>query len=163
MWEAVKTVLTDGNTWQVLIFGVFVTVAVAIASHKGLLSIKARGVRIGSDERERDIIRRQVEWAHLYIMSLHSKVFPARDEQHGYFTKYVLERCYDKAVEWITFNHLSVKNAYIELKQEEICSLVYGLGAAEEFRTPEFKARICAWVRELIEHLVRIREVYGGI
>ena len=90
-----------------------------------------------------------------------SKFKADETKYNGYFTKYILERVYDKVVEWITFNHLTLKNEYIEIKQEEICSLIYGLGIGEEYKTPEFKKRICNWTREVIEHLVQIREVYS--
>lgn len=161
MWDAIKGVLTDTNTWQVLLFLVFLVVIVIIAGKKGLLSVKAKGIRLGTDETERNIIRQQTEWAYLYIMSLQSKIETDGD-YNGYFTKYILERIYDKTVEWITFNHLHTKNAYIEIKQEEVCALVYSLGVKDEFKTPEFKKRMCNWVRELIEHLVQIREIYNN-
>lgn len=161
MWDAIKGVLTDTNTWQVLLFLVFLVVIVIIAGKKGLLSVKAKGIRLGTDETERNIIRQQTEWAYLYIMSLQSKI-ETDGTYNGYFTKYILERIYDKTVEWITFNHLHTKNAYIEIKQEEVCALVYSLGVKDEFKTPEFKKRMCNWVRELIEHLVQIREIYNN-
>ena len=91
----------------------------------------------------------------MFIMSLRSKIITDESEYNGYLMKYILERCYDKVVEWITFNHLNTKNAYIEIKQEEICSLVYGLGVKEEFKTAEFKHRMQNWTQELIEHLVK--------
>lgn len=161
MWDAIKGVLTDTNAWQVLLFLVFLVVIVIIAGKKGLLSVKAKGIRLGTDENERNIIRQQIQWSHLYIMSLRSKFKADETKYNGYFTKYILERVYDKVVEWITFNHLTIKNEYIEIKQEEICSLIYGLGIGEEYKTPEFKKRICNWTREVIEHLVQIREVYS--
>lgn len=162
MWNAIKEILTDTNTWQVLLFSSFFIAVIIIAGKNGLLSVKAKGIRLGTDEIERNIIRQQVEWAHLYIMSLQSKIEVDESRYNGYFTKYILERIYDKTVEWITFNHLHTKNAYIEIKQEEICALVYGLGVKDEFKTPEFKKRMCNWTRELIEHLVQIREIYNN-
>lgn len=161
MWDAIKGVLTDTNTWQVLLFLVFMVTVIIIAGKKGLLSVKAKGIRLGTDETERNIIRQQTEWAYLYIMSLQSKI-ETDGAYNGYFTKYILERIYDKTVAWITFNHLHTKNAYIEIKQEEVCALVYSLGVKDEFKTPEFKKRMCNWVRELIEHLVQIREIYNN-
>lgn len=162
MWESIERTLTNENAWQLLTFAAAIAAAALFASKKGLFSFKGKGIRIGTDEVERNIIRQQIEWAHLYIMSLRTKIEADETRYNGYFTKYVLERAYDKVVEWITFNHLNVKNAYIEIKQEEICSLVYGLGVNEEFRTPEFKKRMCGWTAELIEHLVQIREIYNS-
>ncbi len=162
MWEAIGSVLTNENTWMVLIFAAALAVVVLVCVRSGHLSFRSSKLRIGSDERERNIIRQQIEWSHLFIMSLRTKIGADESRYSGYFVKYVLERVYDKVVEWITFNHLNLKNAYIEIKQEEICALVYGLGIQDEYRTPEFKKRMYAWVQECIEHLVHIREVYGG-
>lgn len=161
MWEAISGILTDQNTWQVLFFCVFLVVAVILSGKSGLIAVKTKGIRIGVDEREREIIRQQVEWAHSFITSLRSKINLDEMEHNEYFAKYILERCYDKAVEWITFNHLNTKNVYVEIKQEEMCALVYGLGVGGSFKSPEFRKRICAWTRELIERLVQIREVYA--
>lgn len=160
MWEAIGKVLTSQNTWMVLVFFAMLIALLAFLAKAGLITIHTKAVKIGDDQREREIIRQQVEWAHLYIMSLRSKVESDDSKYNSYITKYILERCYDKVVEWITFNHLNTKNAYIEIKQEEICSLVYGLGVKDEFKTPEFNLRMKNWTQELIEHLVKIREVY---
>ena len=160
MWEAISTVMTSKNTWMVLVFLAVLIALIAFLAKVGLITIHTKAVKIGEDQKEREIIRQQVEWAHLFIMSLRSKIITDESEYNGYLMKYILERCYDKVVEWITFNHLNTKNAYIEIKQEEICSLVYGLGVKEEFKTAEFKRRMQNWTQEVIEHLVKIREVY---
>lgn len=160
MWEAISAVLTSKNTWMVLVFLVVLIALIAFLAKVGLITIHTKAVKIGEDQKEREIIRQQAEWAHLFIMSLRSKIITDESKYNEYFIKYILERCYDKIVEWITLNHLNTKNAYIEIKQEEICSLVYGLGVEDEFKTVDFKRRMQNWTQELIEHLVKIREVY---
>ena len=167
-WDFLSEFLKGDNSAVILfllvfILIIFVVIVIGIKHgiKHGFIHLDFKGVKVGGDEVERNIIRRQIEWVHLYIMSLKSKIEADENRFGGYFTKYVLERCFDKIVEWITFNHISKNDAYVEIKQEEICALVYGLGVSEEFKTPEFKERICKWVREIIEHLIQIREIYS--
>ena len=160
MWEAIGKILTDKNSWLVLCF-VLVIIVIFIREVKGgFFSFRSARLRIGSDEKERNIIRQQVEWAHIYIMSLESKITADESSYNGYFTKYILERIYDEVVDWVTFNHLNLDSAYIEIKQEKVCALVYSMRVRPEFQTKEFKQRMNNWTREIIEGLVRIREIY---
>lgn len=161
MWEAISQVLTSANAWEVLIF-LAVIVALAIVLVKsGTVAIKTKHLRIGQAEAEREIIRRQVEAAHEFILSIAGKIGADTAEYNGYFTKYILERAYDKVIEWIMFNHISNAPMYIQDKQDTICNLVYTFAIRDEFKTPEFKKRMCAWTQELITRLVQIREIYG--
>lgn len=160
MWEAIEKILTDKNSWLLLCF-VFVVIVIFIHEvRNGFFSFSSNSLRIGNGEKERNIIRQQVEWAHIYIMSLESKITPATNQYNGYFTKFILERVYDEVVDWVTFNHLNLNSAYIEIKQEKICALVYSLHVKPEFQTKEFKQRMNNWTREIIEGLVRIRQIY---
>ncbi|MBP5422623.1 MAG: hypothetical protein J6Y78_09300 [Paludibacteraceae bacterium] len=163
MWEFLSEFLTKDNGFIILLLLVFVItilVIIGLAIKNGHIHLNIKGMKIGTDEAERNIIRRQVEWTHLYIMSLRAKIDCDESRYGGYLTKYILERCFDKIVEWITFNHISKNSAYVDIKQEEICALVYGLGVADQFKTPEFRERMCKWTKEVIEHLITIREVY---
>lgn len=160
MWEAMAKVLTSENAAIVLIFLAVVIAIVAAAVKMGLITVRMKAVKIGGGEKERTIIRQQTEWAHIFIMSLEAKIETDTSQFNGYFTKYILERIYDEVVMWITYNHITTSSAYIEIKQEQICALVYSLGVKGEFKTKEFKQRMCNWTREIIERLVQIREVY---
>ena len=51
MWETIKEVLLSANAWLILIFIAFMTFVVIQMSKSGLLSIKAKGLRLGSDEK----------------------------------------------------------------------------------------------------------------
>ena len=163
MWETIGKVLTGTNAIPVIIFAVICIIIFSILVKKGVLSINKGGVRIGSDERELTIVRNQSQWAYLYLMSLKGKLIELEDpKREDYFADVVLERCYDKVVEWITYNHISSNNSYIEIKQSEIKCLVYSLPTIQDaFKTPEFEARMNAWVREIILNLINIRKEYS--
>lgn len=160
MWEVIGKVLTSSNAITVLVFVVIVMIVLAILAKMHVITIWTNTVKIGGDERERNIIRHQVEWARVYIMSIETKIATMKSDYDEYFAKYILERIYDEVVDWITFNHLNLSSAYIEIKQEKICALVYSLNVEERFKTKEFKQEMYDRTRVIIERLVQIREVF---
>lgn len=161
MWESISTVLTSANAWQVLVFVAIAVFIFVILVKGGVIAIKTKHFRIGQAEIERETIRRQVEAAHDFIMSIEGKINADTSHYNGYFTKFILERVYDKAIEWIMFNHISNTPMYVQDKQDVVCNLVYTFDIGDEFKTPEFKKRMCNWTQELIAKLVQTRELYN--
>lgn len=161
MWETIGTVLTSANAWQVLIFLAIAVFIFVILVKGGVIAIKTKHFRIGQAEIERETIRRQVEAAHDFIMSIEGKINADTSHYNGYFIKFILERVYDKAIEWIMFNHISNMPMYVQDKQDTVCNLVYTFDIGDEFKTPEFKKRMCNWTQELIAKLVQTRELYN--
>ena len=163
MWDTIKTVLTSGNAISVLIFLAFIVISAMLSSKKGLLAVKTGRLRIGSDEKELTIVRNQTQWAYLFLMSLKSKLLAMESpKREDYFVDVVLEKIYDKVVEWITYNHINSSNSYIEIKQSECRCIVYSLPVQEQFKTPEFEARMNSWVKEIILNLINIRKEYSA-
>ena len=161
MWEAVSTVLTSANAWLVLILVLIIVVLLIFAGKRGIFAIHTDKFTVGSNDSELTIIRQQADWAYLYVMSLEGKLTGITTEHDRYFTKYLLERCYDSVVKWITYNHISDNPAYIEIKQSEISSIVFSEDVGEGFRTQEFKTRLNNWVQEIILNLIQIRKIYS--
>lgn len=159
MWESISKVLTSENAYEILFFLAVLIVAAIVLIKTGAVAIRTKHVRIGKAEAEREVIRRQVEATHDFIMSIEGKI-PEKPEYGGYLTKYILERVYDKVIEWVMFNHITDTPMYVQDKQATICNLVYTFNISEEYKTPEFKNRMCNWTAELIARLVRIRELY---
>lgn len=163
MWEAISSVLTSSSAWMVLLFlGVFVFVVVILV-RCGFLSIHTHGVHIGAGAREREIIRQQAAWVHGYIKGLEVdilKMCKDNPEYDPYRTKYVLEVMYDDVVEWITYNHITTDPDYVAIKQDGIKAHLKCLDINPDFLTPKFFGRVDGWVVEVIEHLVKIKDVY---
>lgn len=161
-WDAFKELVSSPNAWEFLLFFVFALFVLNRMAKSGLLSFKGKGLRLGSDEKELTIIRNQTQWAHLYVMSRKGKLI---EEDSSELTKVIceniLEKVYDKIIEWITFNHINSSNTYVEIKQSEIKCLVYSLVIDEKFKTPEFESRMNGWVREVILNLINIRKEYS--
>ena len=161
MWEAISGVLQSPNAWQVLIFLAIVVFIIVVFVKGGVIAIKTKHFRIGQAETERETIRRQVEAAHDFILSIEGKINANTSHYNGYFTKFILERVYDKVIEWIMFNHITNTPMYVQDKQDTVCNLVYTFDLDDEFKTPEFKKRMCNWTQELIAKLVQMREIYN--
>ena len=162
MWETIKEVLLSANAWLILIFIAFMVFVIIRMSQTGLLSIKAKGLRLGSDEKELTVVRNQSQWSYLYIMSLKGKLIDdSSDEKIKLICENVLEKVYDKVIDWITYNHINSSNSYIQIKQSEIKCLIYSQDIEEQFKTPEFEQRMNAWVKEAILKLIDIRKEYS--
>lgn len=162
MWEMIGKVLTGNNSTPIIIFLLIFTVLFIFSVKKRIISINKGGVRIGSDERELTIVRNQTQWAHLFLLSLKGKLITMEDPiREDYFADLVLEKIYDKVVEWITYNHINDKKTYIEIKQSEVKCIVYALPIQEQYKTPEFETRMNEWTKEIIMNLINIRKEYS--
>ena len=165
MWNSLKDILTSANGIPLVIILVLLVVLVIRMAVKlgkaGLLNINTKYVHLGRNVSERELIRRQIECAHDFIMSIEGKLVSDEMKYDEYFTKYILERVYDKVIEWIMFNHITINQLYIQDKQDTILNLIYALPINDYFKTPEFKNRVENWVKELIERLVNVKTLYG--
>ena len=162
MWEAIVNVLTSENALMILIFTLIFSIALYIMSKKGVVAVNTGKVRIGRDEQELTIVRNQSQFAYLYIMAIKGKILEDNaTEQQIDKVDLILEKIYDKVVDWIHYNHISDTGMYIEIKKEEIKNMVYGFPIKEEYKTPEFKNRMEGWVEELILNLLKVRKEYS--
>lgn len=161
MWDAIAEILTNANALIVLLFITLFAFILILLAKSGLVQIHTSAFRMGADHRERDIIRQQIEWTHSYIMGIESQIEGVdKSRYNGYYTKYILEYCFDEILAWIAFNHINLESDYISIKQEKIKSIIRGFDIDPKFRTKEFEKRIDRWTEEVIKKLVVIREVY---
>lgn len=162
MWEAISKVLTSANASMVMASLLILVVIISVLSRRGILSINTKGLTLGADIQERDIIRQQVEWVHCYVAGLYSQIQPLTDNRYnGYYTKFILEVCYSEIVDWITFNHIKLDSDYIAIKQKKLKSIIYSYDIDPVFRSSKFEKQIDAWVEEVIRKIASIREVYN--
>ena len=162
MWDAIKAILTSTNASMVMASLLILVVIISTLSRRGILSINTKGLTLGADVQERDIIRQQVEWTHCFIAGLYSVIQPMTDNRYnGYYTKFILEIVYSEIVDWITFNHIKLDSDYISIKQAKVKAIVYSYDIDAKFRTPKFEKQIDEWVEEIINKLAAIRAVYN--
>lgn len=164
--EWLTAILTSDNFLNVVFAIVIIVLLVILLVKTKVLKIHTKYISVGGEDQnsyyERTIVRNQIQQSHDFCMSLESKIVQMTPDlmYGGYFTKFILERVFDKVIEWITFNHIDNSEAYIACKQREIRYLVYSLGPREEFKTPEFQKRMDNWTKELIEQLIETRQLY---
>ena len=84
MWESISSTLTSKNGPSLLItIAVLILIIVILAiklGKAGLLNIHTKHINIGSKVSERELIRRQIEVAHEFIMSIEIKLAPDLEE-----------------------------------------------------------------------------------
>lgn len=132
------------------------------------VNVRTNHITIGGESKEayyeRKIVQEQSEFVHTFLMGLVGKIADVCPDKtlvyDGWMTKCILEYAYDEMVTWIHYNHISDSDAYVSVKQNKICSLIYAQPVRPEFKTPEFQERMKKWVAEIITELVRIRKVY---
>lgn len=159
MWETISTILTGPNAFVVLIFLAFVSVILFILVKSGAIRISTPNMSINTGDVERNIIRQQLDYVSLHLNGLEAKL-DKPDDYNEYLGKLIIEKVFDEYVNWITFNHINKSPAYVEIKQERVVSLIRQYTVKDEFRSEEFEDLIRTDTKEVIEALIRIREVY---
>ena len=164
MWDAIAKVLTNQNAFMVMIYGLVVFLIMVLLAKMGWLRLNTSKFGLGDDYRERDIIRQQTEWAHIYCEGLRHTIDEMCKDVEGYdpyVTMYILERMYGEVVEWITYNHINVESDYISIKQEKVKALLASMTVKpDNFTSKKFMTKVDDWTSEIIHRLVKIREVY---
>ena len=160
MWEAIAKILTNSNALLVLIFLSMFVVILIILAMSGLVRIDTGSFKMGADNKERDIIRQQVEWSHSYIMGIESELYANNNELDEYLAKYILEVIFDEIIAWVVFNHINLESDYINIKQEKIKSIIKTMNVKPQYQSKEFFKKTDRWTEEIIRKLVKIREVY---
>lgn len=159
MWEAISKIATGENSIVVFGFCLIIFFAFIVLVKTGVISLKTKTLRIGADEKERTIIRQQTEWVKLYCDGLESRI-PHPEGYNKYRGLYVIERIYDEIITWITFNHITTNDSYIEIKQIKVVNLVNSLTEKAEFQSDEFREMIKDEMKYVIYKLAQIRDLY---
>lgn len=157
--ENLTRILTSSNAVPILITLVVIILIIAILSKKGLLTFDIKGIKLGQSELERTIIRNQSEWAKLYCDSMEPRL-PHPEGYDIWKSKYILECVYDEILTWITYNHITTNDSYIEIKQNKLIFLITSLTVKKDYQTEEFNDIIKKETKFIISKLVQIRELY---
>ena len=132
---------------------------IAILGKKGLLTFDIKGIKLGQSELERTIIRNQSEWAKLYCDSMEPRL-PHPEGYDIWKSKYILECVYDEILTWITYNHITTNDSYVEIKQNKLIFLITSLTVKKDYQSEEFNDIIRKETKFIISKLVQIRELY---
>lgn len=159
MWQFLREVLHSPNATVAFFFILIVIVVAAFLSKSGLLTVKTEKIQLGAADREREILRQQIEWIRLHCEALESEM-KKPENYNAWRGKYIVSRVYDEYVDWITFNHLSTSSSYIEIKQDRIVNMVSKLTDDPLFHSDEFEEFLRRDVKNCIEKLIQIRTIY---
>lgn len=166
MWEAISNILTSQNGVGIFVTSLVLLLLLALLAKLGILRIHTSHLHLGmsSQDRERTIIREQLDWVHTYLKGLEHKIclvaLEAKEQCNEYLLKYVLEIVFDEIITWVTLNNIENSDRYITIKQAKIGSLVYAERIPLCYRTSEFNKRLDNWIKEIIIKLVEIRKLY---
>lgn len=163
MWGAIRDVALSPNLTIILVFVIILIVIGITISHSGLLQVHTNAVEISVADRERNILRQQIEYIKLHHEGLESSI-PKPKGYDAWRGKCIVNAVVTEYIEWITLNHLTNVAPYVEIKQDRIISIVHSLTIKDEYHSEEFEEFIRQDVKNCISKLVQIRNIYkrGG-
>ena len=157
MIESVERLVMSGKWWFIIIIIGLIIFSVKI----GLLKVKTDKIQMGRDfsDEERAIIRNQCESVKK-ILAAFEQAIPRWNGYDEFRGKYILELLYDEIVNWIIYNHVENKEAYVSLKQEAVWNIVQANVTHKKMRSKEFKQQVDEQVAHIIQRLIDIRKEY---
>ena len=123
------------------------------AAKKGLFSFNKGGISIGIADREREILKTQLDKAENAIAGFYNKCGYARDD---YKKLYIMSEVEDLIYKAIAVNHINTSPTYISLKQESVWGVI--CKHANEKLSEDFHRHVDEEVEKLIRDLVNIRD-----
>lgn len=152
----------NGNPLTVAIIGllgIIFIVLLAVFGKKGWLTFSSKSLKIGHySDKERNIIRHQIEYAESVCLSFISdneiKVAPEKD----YKSKYIMERVFDEIIKWISFNHITNDKIYITCKQKIIWGIISKEISSSDYKNENFHKLVNETVEIIIDQLCEIRK-----
>lgn len=160
----IASILNGENALQTIITVVIIVIIVAILAKCGIITFKSDKLSIGTSymDKERTIIRQQIEFAENVCMSFIWNQNRTVDEKEDPFKiKYTNEKIFDCVVAWISFNHITTDDTYIEIKQNIIWSLITSITSDDYYKSDEFHEICDAQVSTIIKKLCDIRKYYS--
>jgi len=127
------------------------------AAKKGLFSFSKGGVSIGIADREREVLKTQLDKAESAIAGFYNKMGYKRDD---YRKLYIMSEVEDLIYKAIAVNHINLSPTYISLKQEAVWGVI--CQHTNENLSEEFHYQVNEALEKLIRELVEIRVFITG-
>ena len=158
--EWLVDLINSSNAIPIIIIAILLIVIIAILAKKGIVSFKGKGLTVGNNETERNIIRNQIMFVNTEISDFYNKIpfFDGRDEWR---LKFIMEKCLDVFVDAISLNHITLEPMYIELKCRAVWDEVLQNADNPTILSDDFKKTIYDETKKIIEKLISIREYYN--
>lgn len=153
-------ILNNENSWKSFIFFFITLITLIILVKKGIISFKGKGLTVGNNETERNIIRNQIMFCKTEISDFYSKI-PNFDGRDNWRLMYIMEKCLDVFIDAISLNHITTEPVYMELKCRAVWNEVLQNADNPNILTDDFKKVIYDETERIIKKLIEIRNFYN--
>lgn len=164
MWEALSSILTSNNVIQLGAIILLILLTISLLAKMGLMSLRFKGLSMGNGDRERDIIRHQIDFAESACTEFYVKL-EKKENFDKWRAKYIMERCFDEFIYFIVYNHLSADEIYIALRQADIWKTLQENITVDDnpyYCSDEFQKLVYDAVEDVIKKLFKIKEFYNN-
>jgi hypothetical protein len=127
------------------------------AAKKGLFSFNKGGISIGIADREREVLKTQLDKAESAIAGFYNKCGYSRTD---YRKLYIMSEVEDLLYKAIAVNHINTSPTYISLKQDAVWSVICTY--TETNPSEELHQQVNEALEKLIRELVEIRVFITG-
>lgn len=124
----------------------------------GKLKLNIKGVKIGTDEKERLVIGRQTRYVENELAAIASTILKEHPDFDSWRTKYVCEKVLDEYVRAIYMNHITDSDGYIDDRYETNLAIVQKRVEKDYFWSDEFKKFLRENTEKMIKKLYKIRK-----
>ena len=161
MWTALFTFLASDNFLKAVLGIAALVVLFSVLVKKRLISFKGKGLKIGSAENERIIVRQQIEFCKTQTETMANYIISSYKDADEWRIKYICELVYDIWIEAISYNHITKDSFYIQNKFEKVWAIILKETFIEAFSSEEFKKIVFDECKKVVERLVDIKEYYS--
>lgn len=124
----------------------------------GKLKLNIKGVKIGTDEKERLVIGRQTRYVENELAAIASTILKKHPDFNPWRTKYVCEKVLDEYVRAIYMNHITDSDGYIDDRYETNLAIVQKRVEKDYFWSDEFKKFLRENTEKMVKKLYKIRK-----
>lgn len=124
----------------------------------GKLKLNIKGVKIGTDEKERLVIGRQTRYVENELAAIASTILKEHPDFDPWRTKYVCEKVLDEYVRAIYINHITDSDGYIDDRYETNLAIVQKRVEKDYFWSDEFKKFLRENTEKMVKKLYKIRK-----
>lgn len=127
---------------------------------KGKISFKGHGLKIGADETERTILRRQTNYIEHEMDSMASTLLKQHPDFDTWRTKYIVEKVYDEYIRAIHWNHINDSDSYVDDIYGTVLAIIRKRAEKDWFWSTDFENFLKEHTSKMITKLVKIRKEY---
>lgn len=158
--EWLATILTSSNAILVIGGLILLILVVAFLSKKGLVSLNIKGIKVGSQDIERTIIRQQLAYVDAAVIEMLSEI-PKKATWNEWKSKCTAADVKDILQTTIAYNHISNNRSYVLVKKKAIWSAIQNNDMTDKYyKGEEFKQLVYNWVEKVVDDLLDIRKYY---